>query len=143
MCSKFMLKFPRCGCNGVQVSKVFHVCVHGAQVFSVFQVHDPNNSWFGFWCFQCSSLLICALGCWIGNFLTIHLQVPKFMIFMCGCVPSCQTNNESTIMSYSRKLNNNINLNKTCNKLSVNNNSNWTCNKSNGNNNSNRTWSKV
>lgn len=48
VCSKFMLKFPRCGCNSVQVSKVFHFCVHGAQVSNVFQVHDPNSSWFGF-----------------------------------------------------------------------------------------------
>lgn len=40
MCSKFVLKFPRVRCNGVQVSMVFHVCVHGAQVSNVFQVHD-------------------------------------------------------------------------------------------------------
>ncbi len=75
--------------------------------------------------------LICALGHWIGKFLAIHVQIPKFMIFMCGCASSHQTNNESTTMSYSSKLRGKINLSKTCNKSSANNNSsNWTCNKS-------------
>jgi hypothetical protein len=52
--------------------------------------------------------LICVLGRWTCKFLAIHVQVPKFMIFMCGCVPSRQTNNESTTMSYNSKLKGNI-----------------------------------
>jgi hypothetical protein len=64
--SKFVIRFPKCGCNNAQISKVFQICaqffrvlqvhVQGAQVSKVLQVHVsnvlqicvPNSSCFDF-----------------------------------------------------------------------------------------------